>query len=131
MLSINDITEEIAINMLKYECRMRNSDEVQIMYDENKINVEDYVQKETLKKFSYLPNQFNLNEYRKIGTKFYDNQNVMESAFFLKYNIIEDVPNVLYDTLEDAKLVKLNKENTNLFNFISDKPLVILAGSIT
>lgn len=131
MLSINDITEEIAINMIKYECRMRNSDEVQIMYDENKINVEDYVQKETLKKFSYLPNQFNLNEYRKIGTKFYDNKNVMESAFFLKYNIIEDVPNVLYDTLEDAKLVKLNKENTNLFNFISDKPLVILAGSIT
>jgi len=134
-LFIDDISEDLAVEMLIFECNLRISDKVQKMYDDTDgigTSVEDYVQKETLKKFNYNPE--NLAEYRRIGTKFSDSKRVRDSAFFLKYNIMEPVPKHLYKEAVDASLINLDKTPTNLFNFIDrsrDRPLVILAGSIS
>ena len=131
MLRYSDLTEELSINMLKYECSLRNSDEIQKMYTEKKPSIEDFVQRKTLSNFGYDVNEENLEMYRQIGTKFKGNEKVYDAAFFLKYNIMENVPEGLKEKIVDAKLINLDGSETSLFNFVRNKPLVILSGSLS
>lgn len=137
MLSIDNINEELAIEMLTFECDLRKSDEIQDLYDirfgkkREGESIESLVQRRTLKQFGYDETKSNLTEYRKIGTKFWDNERVRNSAFFLKNNIMEDVPTELREQVIDVKLTSLNGKEVNLFDFCGEKPLVILSGSLS
>lgn len=137
MLSIGNIDEELAVKMLTFECDLRKSDKVQGMYDEKNSwkykgeSIENFVQRETLKNFGYLDSIENLGEYRKIGIKFWGNEKIRNSAFFLKYNIMEDVPKELRELVVDVKLNSLDGRSVNLFDFCGEKPLVILSGSLS
>jgi hypothetical protein len=138
LFKIEDIDEKLAMSLLEYECKLRKSDEIQDYYTflkKSKKNntevVEDYVQFKTIRDFNYIANWDSINEYRKISTKFRGNKNVINSAFYLKYNIFTYGTLSVFDDAPNAELLHLTGTNCNLLDFASEKPLVIFAGSIS
>lgn len=138
-LNIENITEKLAVDLLTYECDLRKSDEMQDYYSflENSKGgkqeiVENFVQFKTIRDFGYVPDWESLRNYRKISEKFIDSEKVRNSAFYLKYNIIEPSTVKVGTHAQNVSLLTLDKIPCKLFDFIkSPKPLVILAGSIS
>lgn len=138
-LSIDLIDEDLAVKLLKYECKLRKSAEMQDYYEflnetekGREETVENFVQFKTIRDNNFKPTIKSLSEYRKISTKFYNSDRVKQSAYYLKYNIMEPGNLHLGDKAPDVPLLTLNKEKCYMRNFMtSSKPLVILSGSIS
>lgn len=133
-LLIDDLSFEIAKDMLIYECDLRKSKEIQELYTliqtkevDNTDIIENSVQYLTLEKFGYDLTKQNLKNYRMIGKKF--GSKISEYAFYLKYNIMKEqlMPGTILNT-EHIKLIRNNQLYD--FNNICSTSL-IFAGSIT
>ena len=138
-LLIENIDKKLAIELLKYECELRKSNEIQDYYtflDNSKGGrqeiVENFVQFKTIRDFGFKPNWDSLNNYRQISKKFQNDKEVENSAFYLKYNIMKLGNLNLGDIAPDVPLLYLDKSPCSLYDFKDEtKPLVILSGSIS
>jgi hypothetical protein len=141
MLRISDITEDLAVALLRYECKLRKSDEIQDYYtfldnseEGRRETVENYVQFKTIRKFGYDPTWESISEYRKMADKFSDSEKVRDAAYYLKYNIFTCGNLKVSDQSPDVGLVDLENKPCRLSEYLdteNNKPLVIFAGSIS
>lgn len=132
---VKETARKKIIEMLKHENKLRISDKYQEMYD-NKQNdddqeiVEKTLQKQVLRDFEY--NDDTLEEYNSILSHYRDDEEVKNSVLYMKYNIVEDCPIKIGETVPDSKIIKLDGTPCQLYDFLQDdRPTVILAGSIT
>jgi hypothetical protein len=132
---VKETARKKIIEMLKHENKLRISDKYQEMYD-NKQNdddqeiVEKTLQKQVLRDFEY--NDDTLEEYNSILSHYRDDEEVKNSVLYMKYNIVEECPIKIGETVPDSKIIKLDGTPCQLYDFLQDdRPTVILAGSIT
>lgn len=141
--NINTVSRELVIAMLKEEQVVRYSKEIQEIYTEEyfisknegyrRVNIEAEIQKYILKKFGFSDTLESLEEYWKIPSTYWHDEEVKNSIFYMKLNIFQ-YPNVkLNDNLINVPLVSYPDEKTIQLNELQrcGKPLVILAGSMT
>lgn len=137
---IEKLSEDTAVALLERECFYRKTEAFQRLYDKFEYYkgtfneaVEDMIQLLVLEEFGFLPTDENLKEYRLITSKFSESERVINSAFYLKYNIMKDEPLIKEGSpVCNVSLLNLEGNKTDLFSQMSaDKPTVILAGSIS
>lgn len=138
---IDGVDEDTVVKLLEKESFYRKSEAFQDLYDRMEYYkgsadefVETTIQKLVLQEFGFNPSDENLAGYRMIARKFGDSERVINSAFYLKYNIMKDAPIVkLGEYVCNVSLFGLDDNvETDLFSFLnSDRPTVILAGSIS
>ena len=140
---INSVNREKILEMTTEEQKVRYSKGIQEAYttqfynskNENyeRVNIEREIQKYILRKFGFTDSIESLQEYWKIPSTYWNDEEVKNSIFYMKLNIFQ-YPNVkLEDELIDVPLVNYK---TNAITSLSSlqtpgKPLVILAGSMT
>lgn len=140
---INSVNREKILEMTTEEQKVRYSKGIQEAYttqfynskNENyeRVNIEREIQKYILRKFGFIDSIESLQEYWKIPSTYWNDEEVKNSIFYMKLNIFQypnvkledeliNVPLVDYKTNEMVSLSSLQKPN---------RPLVILAGSMT
>ena len=140
---INSVNREKILEMTTEEQKVRYSKGIQEAYttqfynskNENyeRVNIEREIQKYILRKFGFTDSIESLQEYWKIPSTYWNDEEVKNSIFYMKLNIFQypnvkledeliNVPLVNYITNDIVSLSSLQKPN---------KPLVILAGSMT
>lgn len=140
---INSVNREKILEMTTEEQKVRYSKGIQEAYttqfynskNENyeRVNIEREIQKYILRKFGFTDSIESLQEYWKIPSTYWNDEEVKNSIFYMKLNIFQypnvkledeliDVPLVDYKTNDIVSLSSLQKPN---------RPLVILAGSMT
>ena len=140
---INSVNREKILKMTTEEQKVRYSKGIQEAYttqfynskNENyeRVNIEREIQKYILRKFGFTDSIESLQEYWKIPSTYWNDEEVKNSIFYMKLNIFQypnvkledeliDVPLVDYKTNDIVSLSSLQKPN---------RPLVILAGSMT
>lgn len=131
---------ELLIRMLVRENELRLSDETQAAYAKH---AEDFAQKEkiTIRVQRRVCTEFGfthdmeegLDLLRSATALFPDDEEVKNSAHWLKYNIVAPCPLVLQQTIPDITLYTLDKKSMSLHQVVarSMMPTVILAGSYT
>ena len=140
---INSVNREKILEMTKEEQKVRYSKGIQEAYttqfynskNENyeRVNIEREIQKYILRKFGFTDSIESLQEYWKIPSTYWNDEEVKNSIFYMKLNIFQypnvkledeliNVPLVDYKTNDIVSLSSLQKPN---------RPLVILAGSMT
>lgn len=140
---INSVNREKILEMVKEEQKVRYSKGIQEAYTSQfynsqkegyeRVNIEREIQKYILRKFGFTDSIESLQEYWKIPSTYWNDEEVKNSIFYMKLNIFQ-YPNVkLEDELIDVPLVNYK---TNAITSLSSlqtpgKPLVILAGSMT
>lgn len=134
---LKKISRETILEMVKLEQKWRYSKDIQNLYYKaytNNINlgtfIEDQIQKGILRHFNYSSNELSVNEYRKIPKTYWNDHEVKSSLFYMNLNIFQFPEVKPNDNLIDVPLLTLNREPIQLSN-LNNKPLVILAGSIT
>lgn len=141
---INIADKLTIINMLKEEEKIRYSKQIQEVYTEQfylmesdpniqRINIELEIQKYILNKFGYSTSQNSIDNYHKIPSTYFYDDDVKNSSFYIKLNIFQH-PNVkVGDNIINSRLINYSsKQYINLIELEThNKPLVILAGSIT
>jgi hypothetical protein len=141
---LQDVSRDDIIKMLKDEQEVRYSKNIQNIYtqqyyasqqDSNykPVRIEIKIQKYILKKYGYSDNEESLNEYWKIPSTYWNDEEVKNSIFYMKLNIFQYPKLNVGDNLIDANLIDYNTDKEiNLSSLqIKNKPLVILAGSMT
>ena len=140
---INSVNREKILEMTTEEQKVRYSKGIQEAYttqfynskNENyeRVNIEREIQKYILRKFGFTDSIESLQEYWKIPSTYWNDEEVKNSIFYMKLNIFQypnvkledeliNVPLVDYKTNDIVSLSSLQKPN---------RPLVILAGSMT
>lgn len=126
------------IEMLQFEQRIRYSQEIQDIYTKmylsgERIPIEREIQRYTLREFGYRDDDATLQQYWLIPRTYADDSDVVNSAFYIKLNImmptkfnigdpIVNTTLINYTTGKDAALTSLEH---------AGRPMVILAGSMT
>lgn len=135
---LTSVPKDRVLEMLKEEQKMRYSDEIQNMYNQgfNKKGdpeyIEKYVQRNLLNNFGYKYDESSIKNYQSIGSYYQEHKDVIDAVHYLRINIIRDCPIGDDELCPDAKIMDLNKKQHKLSQlFNQEKPLVILAGSIT
>jgi hypothetical protein len=100
------------------------------------IKIERLVQQAILREYGYADTDDNLAQYQQIGRLYTDDDEVMNSAFYLRLNIysVYDIPKDGDRFHSDIDLISYphnNKCNLGSLGGMGDRPLVILAGSLT
>jgi len=122
---------EDVLKILLYECNLRKTEEIQLMYDNCQGMIEDYIQQRVIDE---LKLNYTLNEYRRYIYQFSNVPEVREKVFFMKHNIME------HKTITDfADALLINPETkiaTQLETLLTEnathsRPLVIISGSLT
>lgn len=131
------------IEMLKEEQIVRYSRPIQELYtdqyyrmmNENagRLNIELEIQKYILSKFGYSTTQNSIDDYHKIPSTYFHDEEVKKSIFYINLNIFKYPDVHVGDDIVNTQLINYQiKEFVNLVNLqINDRPLVILAGSMT
>ena len=140
---INSVNREKILEMVKEEQKVRYSKGIQEAYttqfynskndNYERVNIEREIQKYILRKFGFTDSIESLQEYWKIPSTYWNDEEVKNSIFYMKLNIFQypnvkledeliNVPLVDYKTNDIVSLSSLQKPN---------RPLVILAGSMT
>lgn len=131
----DSISKEAALAMLQAEVELRRSDMIQNMYDQYRMThggyVEENVQMTILSDFGYAASMENLDEYRHMIWKYRQVPEVNQQIFFMKYNIMRQGDLKVGDVAPDVPLATLKEKPLRLYDFMDDKPLVILSGSLT
>ena len=130
-----DMSKHQALAMFIEECELRKSDDIQKMYDEYYLNnngyVEEVVQLTVLNNFRFEPSEENLEKYRHLIWKYRQDPEVRDKIFFMKHNIMREGDLVIGDQAPDVPLLDTGGHiSGTLFDF-TDKPLVVLGGSLT
>lgn len=136
-------TRDKILEMLREEQRVRYSPDVQEAYTQqyykrqsgnhtDLINIEREIQKFILRKFGYTNDETSLSNYWKIPSKYWNDEEVKNSIFYMKLNIMQIPKNVLEDEMINVPLIHHDTEQiVSLRSLQTAKPLVLLAGSIT
>ena len=142
---IENISKEMVIKMLQEEEKIRYSPQIQTLYTEQyylmendpnieRLNIELEIQKFILKKFGYTDSDNSVKNYWKIPSKYINDEDVKNSSFYIKLNIYKFSSFQIGDNLIDTQLIDYKSKNNILLSELQNdinKPLVILAGSIT
>ncbi len=140
---INTVNRDKILEMLKEEQKVRYSKGVQEAYTEEyhaskrnnykRVNIEQEIQKFILRKFGFIDNKQSLEEYWKIPSTYWNDEEIKNSIFYMKLNIFQYPKVKIDDNIINTVLFDYKTEN--LINLTSlqnkNKPLVILAGSMT
>ena len=141
---INLISREKILEMVKEEQTIRYSKGIQDVYtlqfnnisnDANyeRVNIEREVQKYILRKFGFKDDNNSLEQYWKIPSTYWHDEEVKNSIFYMKYNIFQYPRVKINDDLIEVPLV--NYATNDIIHLSSlqqpERPLVILAGSMT
>ena len=141
---INCVTREKVLEMVKDEQTVRYSKGIQEIYTEQYyassnnpnyklVNIEREIQKHILRKYGFTDDETSLSGYWKIPSTYWNDEEVKNSLFYMKYNIFKYPSVKVGDQMIDIELLdyKTNK-NVSLSSLQrADRPLVILAGSMT
>lgn len=140
---LSEIERDLVLEMLREEQKVRYSKGVQEAYTQQfyakqasptyqPVRIEIEIQKFILNKFGFNSDEESLEEYWKIPSTYWDDEEVKNSIFYMKLNIFEYPKVALEDSMIDVPLIdyKTNEE-TMLRSLHREKPLVILAGSMT
>jgi len=130
------------IEMLSYEEKIKYSDDMQEIYSKqyyeskdvvNKLlNLDVEIQRHVLETFGYLSNENNLKEYWKIPGLYKDNEDIKNSVFYIRYNIFEFNKMKIGKKIPPCRLINTENKEIQLNSLHNNnKPLVLLAGSIT
>ncbi len=130
-----DMSKHQALAMFLEECKLRKSDDIQKMYDEyylsNNGYVEEVVQLTILNNFGYEPSEENLENYRHLIWKYRQVPEVRDQVFFMKHNIMREGNLNIGDPAPNVPLLNIEGHPSGtLFDF-TDKPLIVLGGSLT
>jgi len=123
------------IQMLKREDELRKSDQTMALYSESDewrhlINVTIGIQKQVLQEFGYSDDA--LTEFHIQRAQYQKDPEICNLAVYIKYD--KSSKGTLKEGSsipKNIQLFDLQGQQTTLSNFLSDKPLVILAGSYT
>ena len=140
---INSVNREKILEMTTEEQKVRYSKGIQEAYttqfynskndNYERVNIEREIQKYILRKFGFTDSIESLQEYWKIPSTYWNDEEVKNSIFYMKLNIFQ-YPNVkLEDELIDIPLVDYKTNNIVSLSSLQkpNRPLVILAGSMT
>ena len=140
---INSVTRDKILEMVKEEQVVRYSKGIQEAYTQQfhaskndnyeRVNIEREIQKYILRKFGFTDSIESLQEYWKIPSTYWNDEEVKNSIFYMKLNIFQ-YPNVkLEDELINVPLVDYKTNNIISLSSLQkpNRPLVILAGSMT
>jgi hypothetical protein len=140
---INSVSREKILEMVKEEQTVRYSKGIQEAYTQQfhasknknyeRVNIEREIQKYILRKFGFKDDDKSLEQYWKIPSIYWNDEEVKNSIFYMKLNIFQypkvkiddeiiDTPLINYKTNEPISLSSLETPG---------KPLIILAGSMT
>lgn len=141
---LQNVSRDDIIKMLKEEQEVRYSKNIQEIYTQQyyasqkdfnykPISIEIEIQKYILKKYGYTNNEQSLNEYWKIPSTYWNDEEVKNSIFYMKLNIFQYPKINVGDNLIDANLIDYNTDKEITLSSLQNKnkPLVILAGSMT
>mmetsp|Transcript_6901 Transcript_6901/g.17445 ORF Transcript_6901/g.17445 Transcript_6901/m.17445 type:complete len:148 (-) Transcript_6901:1470-1913(-) len=138
LFDVLSVPRDKVIAMLKLEQEVRYSKEWEELYDfvlsdpsYPETLPERKAQQLVLKKFGFDTSLDSLQGYWKIRSKYEHDDEVMNSAFYLKYNIMKRGHIREGDDMTDVEVRTEDGEPVLLSSFVSSKPTVILAGSIT
>ncbi len=133
-LDIHD--RDKVLEMLRFEQQVRYSPEIQKVYSAQyasgtrSISIEKEIQKYVLRTFGYDDNQ--VEEYWKIPKLYWEDEEVKNSIFYMKLNIFSYGNISVGDKLIDVPLYDYQANSIlQLDTLCRDKPLVLLAGSMT
>jgi hypothetical protein len=141
---IENIEKNKIIEMLKEEERVRYSPQIQEVYteqyhkleknkNESRLNIELEIQKFILKQFGYSTSDVSINNYHKIPSKYFHDDDIKNSIFYIKLNIFKYPSVHVGDDLINVELIDYSTKNYTFLNELtnSEMPLIILAGSMT
>jgi len=136
-------TKSVMLQMLQRECHLRLSDEYQFLFtfftkDETRVTqIIDMLQLQVVSEFGYN----DVNILRAAQTLFPGDEDIMNAAFYIKYNRCRQGEINEGDVYDDVPLMGLNGSLTSLNSYFIDtcqrqslrldSPFVIVAGSIT
>jgi hypothetical protein len=141
---INEVERNLVLEMVKEEQSVRYSKGIQEAYttqfnaqqnnpDYEPIRIEREIQKYILKKFGFNDNEISLEEYWKIPSTYWKDDEIKNSIFYMKLNIFQYPKVTLNDDIIDASLIDYETDQEiNLCSLQNPgRPLIILAGSMT
>jgi hypothetical protein len=132
------------LEMVKEEQKVRYSKGIQEAYTEqyynqkenpnyNNISIEAEIQKYILRQFGFKDDENSLQEYWKIPSTYWNDEEIKNNIFYMKLNIFKYPKISINDNYIDTRLLNYT---TNTEVFLSglqthDRPFVLLAGSMT
>jgi len=130
---------DATVSMLKRECEMRVSPEMSEKFDDLGDNyaavhkLHEEIQQEVCKEFGF--GAVGPIALRSARARFPDDPDVVNAAFYLKYNRARQGALCVGDAVPDVPLLELTGKPTSLLSYHSergmDRPLVLVAGSTT
>jgi hypothetical protein len=141
---INEVERNLVLEMVKEEQSVRYSKGIQEAYttqfnaqqnnpDYEPIRIEREIQKYILKKFGFNDNEISLEEYWKIPSTYWKDDEIKNSIFYMKLNIFQYPKVTLNDDIIDASLIDYETDQEINLSSLQNpgRPLIILAGSMT
>jgi hypothetical protein len=140
---IKYVSRDKILEMVKEEQIVRYSKNIQNIYTQQyyasknvnykPVNIEQEIQKYILRKFGFTDDDKSLQEYWKIPTTYWNDEEVKNNIFYMKLNIFQYSKFQLEDELIDVSLIDYKTQQPILLSSLSNinRPLVILAGSMT
>ena len=137
------VSRDKILEMVKEEQTVRYSKGIQEVYTQQyhasknpdyvHINIEQEIQKFILRKFGFKDDNQSLEEYWKIPSTYWKDDEIKNSLFYMKLNIFQYPKVKLDDNMINVNLI--NYETNNIVSLASleknDRPLIMLAGSMT
>jgi len=137
---IHVIPREIILKMVKQEQVIRYSKPIQKLYTKiyyelpgEKLNLEEEIQKYTLRINGFSDTLVSLHNYWKIPSTYWNDKEIKDNLFYMKLNIF-DYPDIKTgDYMIDVELIQYNTDTLHKLSSFQNlnKPLIILAGSMT
>jgi hypothetical protein len=135
---IDNVPRETILQMVKEEQVVRYSKGIQEAYTmqyetSSTINIEREIQKFILRKFGFHDNIHCLEQYWKIPSTYWDDDEIKNSIFYMKLNIFQFPRVNLDDPLVNVDLVNYSTNRAVSLHSLesSGRPLILLAGSMT
>jgi hypothetical protein len=140
---ITKIDRKKILEMVSEEQKVRYSKEIQNIYTEEyyarknknyqEIGIEIEIQKYILRKFGFKDDKFSLEQYWKIPSTYWNDDEIKNSIFYMKLNIFQYPKISIDDDLIDVTLIDYSTNNEISLSSLKkrDRPLIILAGSMT
>uniref|UniRef100_A0A6C0H5H2 Uncharacterized protein n=1 Tax=viral metagenome TaxID=1070528 RepID=A0A6C0H5H2_9ZZZZ len=135
---ISNVPRNTILEMLKKEQEIKYSKEIQDIYtlkfyNKSTVNIDIEIQKFVLKQFNFTDSKKSLHNYWKIPSTYWNDNEIKNSVFYMKYNIFQYTSLMIDDSIVNCNLIEYpTKKSVSLFDISNQtKPLVLLAGSIT
>ncbi len=142
--NITNVDRNQILEMVKEEQTVRYSKEIQEAYtmqyyaekenpEYKTVRIETEIQKFILRKFGFNDNDASLEEYWKIPSTYWKDEEIKNSIFYMKLNIFQYPKVSVNDDIINSSLIDFKTgEEINLCSLQKPRrPLVILAGSMT